>query len=150
MYSKADRLQAQLPLHEQNVEGPVVFFDGECNLCNGAVNYLIDHDHTGTLKFASLQSNLGQQLLKKLKLDASEFSTMLFWENGYVYLRATAALKMAKYLGWRGLFLQIGWIFPGSLRDLVYNFVANNRYKWFGKRDSCRMPTPDLQTRFLD
>ena len=126
----------------------VVFFDGVCNLCNGAVNFLIDHDTRKRLRFASLQSPEAEALLKPFSLPPG-LDSIVFLEDGRVHTRSTAVLRISRHLSgaWRlgGLLL----IVPAFLRDGVYNWVAANRYRWFGKRDSCRIPTPELRDRFL-
>jgi len=127
----------------------VILFDGVCNLCNGAVNFIIDRDTDNLFKFASLQSTYGQQYLANNDLPADEFDSIVFQQGNKVFTRSTAALKIARKMS--GLWpLCYGFIIvPRFLRDAIYNFIANNRYKFFGKRDQCRVPTPDLKEKFL-
>jgi predicted DCC family thiol-disulfide oxidoreductase YuxK len=136
-------LQAQIRGHG------VVLFDGVCNLCNGAVNFVIDRDPEGYFKFAALQSDEGQDLLDAVGAADTGLSSIILVEEGKVYRQSTAALRIARRLSgaWPLLYLFI--VVPRPLRDLVYDWIANNRYDWFGKRDQCRIPTPDLQARFL-
>jgi predicted DCC family thiol-disulfide oxidoreductase YuxK len=129
---------------------PIVLFDGVCNLCNGSVLFLIKKDKKNLLRFASLQSSVGQEILQKFNLPTTEFNSFVLVANERVYLRSSAALKAASYLGGSWLFFQIFWIVPKFVRDLVYDFIAKNRYKWFGKKSECMMPTPELKARFLD
>jgi predicted DCC family thiol-disulfide oxidoreductase YuxK len=129
---------------------PIVLFDGVCNLCNGSVLFLIKKDKKNLLRFASLQSSVGQEILQKFNLPTTEFNSFVLVANERVYLRSSAALKTASYLGGLWLFFQIFWIVPKFVRDLVYDFIAKNRYKWFGKKSECMMPTPELKARFLD
>ncbi len=127
----------------------VVLFDGVCNLCNGIVNFLIDADHRKRLKFASLQSETGQQILMRFGMDTADFDTFVFYSKGHIYTRSRAALEVARELGgmWRLAYGAI--IIPPLLRDGIYRLIAANRYRCFGKRDACRMPTPELKARFL-
>lgn len=127
----------------------LILFDGVCNLCNGAVNFVIDHDKNNTFRFTSLQSEIGQQILAANQLNSSEFDSFILVKNGKILQKSTAALTVATQLGgfWKllGLFL----VFPTGLRDFFYDFIAKNRYRWFGKAESCRMPTPELRSKFL-
>ena len=133
-----------------DIKYPVILFDGVCNLCNSAVQYVIKHDAQKQFQFASLQSNFGQQVLAKYNLSNTNFNSFILLKNGKVYQKSTAALLVAKQLsgviGWLYLFR----IVPIFMRDGVYNIVAKNRYKWFGKQDACWLPTPQLKDRFLD
>ncbi len=128
---------------------PIILFDGVCNLCNGSVQYVLKHDKKKLFRFASLQSDSGQQLLKKYKLPYNNFNSFVLLQNEKAYLKSTAALMVAKQL--RG-FTQILYAFiivPTFIRDAVYNLISKNRYKWFGKKESCMVPTTELQSRFL-
>lgn len=129
--------------------GPVILFDGICNFCNGAVNFTIKRDKYKTIKFAALQSDTGQALLKQYGLPVNFISSFLFIENGKVYNRSTAALRVCRYLkgGWPLCYGLI--IVPAFIRNAVYDFIAKNRYKWFGQKDECMVPTPDVRARFL-
>ncbi|MEM1094448.1 MAG: thiol-disulfide oxidoreductase DCC family protein [Bacteroidota bacterium] len=127
----------------------IVLFDGVCNLCNTSVNYIIDHDPEGYFKVASLQSDAAQALLANHALPADYLDSLVLVENGEVYMRSTAALRIARRLDGAVRLLAIFTAIPEPLRDVVYAWVARNRYRWFGKRDTCRMPTPELQGRFL-
>jgi predicted DCC family thiol-disulfide oxidoreductase YuxK len=127
----------------------VVLFDGVCNLCNGIVNFLIDADHQKRLKFASLQSETGQLILMRFGMDTADFDTFVFYSKGRTYTRSRAALEVARELGGMWQLAYAAIIIPPLLRDGIYRWIAANRYRWFGKRDTCRMPTPELKTRFL-
>lgn len=129
---------------------PVVLFDGVCNLCNSSVNFLMDKDKKGVLRFASLQSEAGQALLKAHGLSTEGFNSMVLVANGKVYHRSSAALRTAKYLPGIWSLGQIFLIVPAFLRDKVYNLIARNRYRWFGKTEQCRLPTPEERARFLE
>ena len=129
---------------------PVVLFDGVCNLCNATVNFLIDRDPDGVFRFGALQSEAARPLLHRHGLSATELSSVVLIEDGHVYTRSTAALRIARRLPGLWPLLQVFYAVPTPLRDLVYDVIARNRYRWFGKRDACRVPTPDLRARFLD
>lgn len=128
---------------------PVILFDGYCNLCNSSINYIIDHDPDAYFKLGSLQSDEAKIYLDKYDVDKNEFKTVVLIENRTVYTRSTAALKIAKRLNGPVKLLWIFIILPRFIRDPVYNCVARNRYKWFGKREQCRVATPELKSRFL-
>ncbi|WP_247232386.1 thiol-disulfide oxidoreductase DCC family protein [Telluribacter sp. SYSU D00476] len=127
----------------------IVFFDGVCNLCNGAVNFLIDHDAKQRLRFASLQSEAGQAVLQKYGLPQHQYESFLLLKGDRLYQKSDAALEVARLLGgmWTGFY--VFKLVPRFLRDAVYSWVARNRYRWFGKNSSCRMPTPELRGRFV-
>ncbi len=131
------------------MDRPVILFDGVCNLCNGAVQFIIRHDKKNRFLFTSLQSDAGQKLLQQYKYPAGELNSFVLIDNG-VYLKSTAALLVAKSLnGW--LPLLYGFIIlPKFIRDSVYNFIAKNRYKWFGKKEECMIPAPGLKEKFLN
>jgi predicted DCC family thiol-disulfide oxidoreductase YuxK len=128
---------------------PVILFDGVCNLCNGAVQYIIKHDAAALFKFASLQSETGQQLLKTHGLQQTDFNSFVLIQNNKAFTKSAAALMVSKKLNGPVKLLG-GFIFvPSFIRDGIYNFIARNRYKWFGKKESCMLPTPALESRFL-
>lgn len=128
---------------------PIVLFDGVCNLCNSSVQFFIRNDKKNVLRFASLQSEAGQTLLQKFNLPTNEFNSFVLIVDDQVYLRSSAALKVISYLGGFWKILQIFWIVPRFMRDGVYNTLAKNRYKWFGKKTECMIPTPELKAKFL-
>lgn len=127
---------------------PILFFDGVCNLCNAAVTFVIERDTKAHFLFASLQSEMGRNVLKQLGRSPEQFDSFILWENGRFYERSTAALRVARHLsgGWPLLYGFM--IVPKPLRDAAYSFIARNRYRWFGKRDACMIPTPELKARF--
>jgi predicted DCC family thiol-disulfide oxidoreductase YuxK len=127
---------------------PIIFFDGVCNLCNRSVQFVIKKDRDKKFRFASLQSQAGQEILQQYKLSQSDFNSFILFEDGQLYTRSTAALRVLSQLkGWRWS-RALQWV-PRFVRDGVYNLVARNRYKWFGKQESCMIPSPDLVSRFL-
>ena len=130
-------------------EKPLLLFDGVCNLCNSSVQFIIRHDPEQKFLFASLQSDKGQEILKELGLNAKEFNSLILIENGKAYMRSTGALRIARHLSGLWKFLYIFIIIPSFIRDFLYNFVAHNRYRFFGKKDHCMIPTPELKARFL-
>lgn len=127
---------------------PVVLFDGVCNLCNGTINFLIDRDPRARLRFAALQSEAGRALLADLE-HPSNLDTFLLVEGSRLSERSSAALRVVRYLPWYWQPLRALWLVPKPLRDAVYRWVARNRYRWFGTREACRVPTPALRARFL-
>jgi len=131
-------------------EERIILFDGVCNFCNGAVNFVIKRDKKGLVKFAPLQTEHGKQLLEQYNLPALDMQSFVFIEKGKAYLRSTAALKVCRHLDalWP---LCYGFIIvPRFIRDGLYNWIAKNRYKWFGQKDSCMIPSPSIRARFLD
>ena len=130
-------------------EQAVILFDGVCNLCTGSVQFILKRDKEKKFLFASLQSNFGQELLKKFELPTNTFNSFVLYQDGKIFTRSTAALKMFQQLK-RWKWVKIFWIVPKFIRDAVYNLIAKNRYKWFGKKNECWLPTPELKARFLD
>lgn len=128
----------------------IVLFDGICNLCNGAVQFAIRHDRYNRLLFAALQSDTGMELVRQRAIDTSRVDSIIFIEPGLAYYtESEAALKIGIEFGGAWKLLQIlEWI-PKTLRDPLYRWVANNRYAWFGKKDQCMVPNPELLSKFL-
>ncbi len=129
---------------------PVILFDGVCNFCNSAVNFTLKRNKKADIRFAPLQSETGQKLLKEYNLPVNDMESFVFIENGKAYQRSTAALKVCRHL--RSLWpLSYGLIIvPRFIRDGIYDWVAKNRYKWFGRQESCMIPTPEVRARFLN
>ena len=127
----------------------IVLFDGVCNFCNGSVNFMIEHDRAGYFKFAPLQSAIGEDLVAKHGIDTAETDSVILIEDNNAYTHSTAALKIARHLdgiwSWAHAFIVI----PRVLRDPFYKAFAKHRYRLFGKRDACMMPTPEIKARFL-
>ena len=127
----------------------IILFDGVCNLCNNAVNYVIKRDKKDRFRFAAFQEEAGQRLIVKHNINTSKTDSIVMIDGDKVYVRSTAALGIAKYLG-GGYSLFYGFmIIPNFVRNWVYDYVARNRYKWYGKKDSCMIPTPELRSKFL-
>lgn len=128
---------------------PIILFDGICNLCDGAVQFVIKHDPENQFLFASLQSEAGQRLLKQYKLSVENFNSFILIQDEKVYNKSTGALKVARQIKGVWSWLYIFIIIPAFIRDTVYTWIAQNRYKWFGKKEACMIPTPELKARFL-
>lgn len=128
----------------------VIFFDGVCNLCNSSVNFIIDRDSNRYFRYAALQSEAGQRFLNKHGLSATDFDSIVLYDGANVYQKSTAALRIAKKLDGIYPVLYAFIVIPVKIRDFFYTFIANNRYKWFGRREECRIPTPELKRLFLD
>lgn len=132
---------------------PIILFDGVCNLCNSAVQWVIEHDKDRRFHFASLQSDAARRELEKVlgraEIDALPDSIVLLDSDG-VHTRSAAALRIARRLGRPFTLLGLGTVLPRPIRDAIYGLIARNRYRWFGRRDSCTTPSPDSAARFLD
>ena len=129
---------------------PVIIFDGVCNFCNSWVNFVIDHDPKAYFSFAPNQTNAAKEILNAHGIDANSVETVYFWINGKLYHKSTAALQVGTKMGFPYSLSAILLIIPKFFRDFCYDIIARNRYNWFGKSDSCRMPTADLEARFLN
>ncbi len=127
----------------------IVLFDGVCNFCNGAVNFIIRHDHAGRFNFAPLQSESGKRLKAEHSIP-SDTDSLVLVEDGMAFTHSTGALRIAKGMGGIWQFAYVFVIIPKPIRDWCYRSFARNRYKWFGKKDVCMIPTPDVRERFLD
>ena len=128
---------------------PILLFDGHCNLCNAWVKFIVKRDSAGTIRFASLQSGAGRRLLEEHKIDENYIESLVFFEEERFCVSSNAALRTLSYLdSWQKHLIFLA-VVPRSLRDLVYRFIARNRYKWFGRREQCMIPTPELRGRFL-
>jgi predicted DCC family thiol-disulfide oxidoreductase YuxK len=128
---------------------PILLFDGHCNLCNAWVQFIVKRDSAGTIRFASLQSETGRRLLEEHKIDENYIESLVFLEGERFSVSSNAALRTLSYLdSWQKHVIILA-VVPRSLRDCVYRFIARNRYKWFGRREQCMVPTPELQERFL-
>jgi len=126
-----------------------VLFDGECNLCNGAVQFVLRRDPKARFRFASLQSAAGRAVLAATRHGTLPDSIVLV-HDGRVLVKSAAALAIARGLRWPWPLLTVFWLVPYPVRDLVYDWVARHRHRWFGRRQECWVPTPALRERFLD
>ncbi len=127
----------------------VILFDGVCNLCNSSVQFAIQRDPTGRFNYAALQSAEGQRLLKEHALPLNELYSIVLIKEGKAYQRSRAALEVARGLNGLWPLLYVFIIIPPFIRNGIYNWIARNRYRWFGKKDECMIPTPELKSRFL-
>ncbi|MEN9548124.1 MAG: hypothetical protein RIR12_715 [Bacteroidota bacterium] len=128
---------------------PVLLFDGVCNYCNKMVNFAIRNDKKGKIKFAPLQSSAGEKLRQAFNISPAS-DTIILIENGKAFIYATAAIRVCRYLDWPAKMLFWLIIFPSFLTQPVYKWIARNRYKWFGRKDSCMIPAPGIKNRFLN
>ena len=129
---------------------PLVLFDGECNLCNGAVQFVLRRDPKGRFRFASLQSAAGRAVLEATGNRATLPDSIALVHDGRVLVKSAAALAIARGLRWPWPLLAVFWLAPYPVRDLVYDWVARHRHRWFGRRQECWVPKPALRERFLD
>lgn len=142
-------------------DAPVILFDGMCNFCDFAVHFIIDHERTSTLKFASIQSEAAAKLLERAASTekaraltqglrgGGDPNSVVLIERGHIYTHSTAGLRVARYLRWPWSWFGAFVVVPRPLRDLLYRWFARHRYQWFGKTEACRVPTPELRARFL-
>jgi predicted DCC family thiol-disulfide oxidoreductase YuxK len=128
----------------------VVLFDGVCNLCTGAVQFIIKRDPEAYFRFCSLQSEVGRQLMLQYHINPDAMDTFVLLLDARCFTKSDAALRIAGKLSGVWPLLSIFWVVPRPLRNWCYDFVARHRYKWFGKKDRCMLPTPDLMSRFVD
>ena len=128
----------------------LILFDGVCNLCDASVQYVIKHDKNDRFRYAALQSEVGQQILKKYNIDRSKMDSILLYtpDKGITY-KSTAALQIASQLGFPRNLMSVFLIVPAVIRNWVYDYIAKNRYKWYGKKEECMIPTPELKSKFL-
>ena len=129
----------------------IILFDGVCNLCEASVQYVIKHDKKDIFRFVALQSDLGQKILNHIGINPAHIDSIVLYQPGVAYFyKSTAAIEIAK--GLSGIFsvASVFRILPSGLRDTIYDYVAANRYKWYGKKDNCLLPTPELMSKFLE
>lgn len=135
----------QLPKNKE-----IILFDGVCNLCNGAVLFIIKRDRDDVFRFVSLQSELGKDIIRYIGVDVSKIDSIVWYKPGEAYYyKSDAALMIINHFGGIWSLLNVLKIIPTFLRNLLYDFIAKNRYNWFGKKESCMVPTPELQQKFL-
>jgi predicted DCC family thiol-disulfide oxidoreductase YuxK len=127
----------------------LIFFDGVCNFCNSSVNFIIKRDNKNYFRFSPLQSEFSKNILNKNNISTVNYESIILFENEKIYLKSTAAIKIAKHLRgfWKLTFILI--IIPPFIRDFFYDIISKNRYKWFGKRDMCMVPTTEIKEKFL-
>ncbi|MFD1851131.1 thiol-disulfide oxidoreductase DCC family protein [Oceanobacillus bengalensis] len=126
----------------------IILFDGECNLCDSSVRFIINRDKGASFTFASLQSEIGKELLERFGV-SKEMDSFVLLTNGKYYDKSTAALRVCAHLSGMWKLLSLFLIVPRPIRDYLYTIIASNRYKWFGKKENCMIPTPEIRKRFL-
>ena len=136
-------MQNSIPQNTQ-----LILFDGVCNFCNASINFIIDHDPEKYFKFAPLQSDLGQSILTQFGKNTQDFDSVILLKDNQLYQKSEAALEITKHLsgGWK--YLSVFGVLPTFLLNFFYDIIAKNRYRIFGKTETCRMPTPELKERF--
>lgn len=143
---KNKKMLEELPKHKK-----IILFDGVCNLCDSFVQFVIRHDSKDVFRFVALQSDLGQKILKHIGIDQKQIDSIILYEPGVAYYyKSGAALEIAKSLGG---FFHLGTVFkiiPAGLRNLLYDYIARNRYKWYGKKAACLLPTADIKAKFIE
>jgi len=127
----------------------VLLFDGVCNLCNGSIQFIVKRDPTAKIHFASLQSDIAKSILRKHQLPVEHLHSVVFIQDGVAHTQSAAGLHVLKMLGFPWSILYVFIILPKGFRDRVYDWIAANRYRWFGKQESCMMPDAELGKRFL-
>ena len=134
-----------IPKHNQ-----LVLFDGVCNLCNSSIQYIIRHDNKNVFLFAALQSDVGRKIIKEYNIDPLKTDSILLYipEKG-ITTKSTAVLKITKHLGFPISLMRCFLILPAFFRNLIYDLIARNRYNWFGKKEHCMIPTPELKSKFI-
>ncbi|WP_372508219.1 thiol-disulfide oxidoreductase DCC family protein [Flavobacterium terrisoli] len=129
----------------------IILFDGVCNLCNASVQFVIKHDKKDIFRFVALQSALGQKIIEHIGIDPKHTDSFVLYEpTKAYYYKAEAALKAVNEFGGVYSLLQIFHIFPKFISNAVYDYIARNRYKWYGRQESCMIPTPELKDKFLE
>lgn len=139
-------MNLSIPKHKK-----LILFDGVCNLCNYSVQFVIKHDKQNRFIFTAIQSNAGKTILKKVNIDTTQIDSILLFnpENNTIDYKSSAALKIAMTLGFPTNALSVFFIIPPFIRNSVYDIIAKNRYKWYGKKEACMIPTPELKNKFL-
>lgn len=128
----------------------IILFDGVCNLCDSTVQFLIRHDKKDVFRFVALQSEIGQEIIKHIGVDTAKTDSIILYEPGKAYYyKAEAALNIASALGGIYGLMGIFKVLPTGFCNMIYDYVARNRYKWYGKKDACMIPTPELKAKFL-
>jgi predicted DCC family thiol-disulfide oxidoreductase YuxK len=129
----------------------IILFDGVCNLCDAAMQFIINHDKKDTFRFVSLQSDLGKKIITHLGIDSTKIDSIVLYEPGQAYYyKSQAALKIANELGGIYALFHIAAILPKSILNLIYDYIAKNRYKWYGRKESCMVPSPEVSAKFLE
>ena len=128
----------------------LVIFDGVCNFCIGSVHFILRHERGPVLTFAPVQTGTGTRMVRELGLDPGDAKTFVLVEDGKAYTRSSAAIRVARYLRWPWRALAAIRVIPRPLRDWAYNRVVVNRYRWFGRSETCMVPPPEIRRRFIE
>lgn len=129
----------------------IILFDGVCNLCDSAVQMIIKHDTEDIFRFVALKSDLGQKIIQHLGIDVQKIDSIILYQPGFAYyFKSEAALEIAKNLGGIFYFATLFSILPTSFNNYIYDYIAKNRYKWYGKKEACLIPTKEMQAKFLE
>jgi len=129
----------------------LVLFDGICNLCNSSIQYIIKHDKKEVFMFATLQGDKGQEIVKQFNIDTNKVDSIILYTNDKgIKTKSSAGLAIVSKLGFPTNLATVFYIIPVFIRNFFYDYIAKNRYKWYGKKESCMIPTPELQERFLN
>jgi predicted DCC family thiol-disulfide oxidoreductase YuxK len=137
-------------MSQATAEHPIILFDGECNLCNASVDLVMRNDADAVFRFGSLQSEAAERILEPYGRDPDLLGSIILVETDGVYRESAAALRIARRMDGAWPLLYVFIIVPPFIRDAVYRWIARNRYRWFGKRDTCRLPTPEERDRFIE
>jgi predicted DCC family thiol-disulfide oxidoreductase YuxK len=137
-------------ISDDDKEGPIILFDGVCNLCNRSIQFVIKHDKNHVFRFASLQGEFGKKVVKNFHLTQQNYDSFLLLQKGKIYQKSTGALMVAKQFSgaWKMVYLLI--VVPSFIRNAIYSLISNNRYRWFGKKQVCWLPKPEDKKRFLN
>ena len=138
-----------MPTSQPSTVHPILLFDGVCNLCNDSVQWVIRHDPGAKFRFVSLQSEKGQELLRAHNLPTNELNTVVLIDGEKAFTRSDVPLRIFGKIGGGWPLMAALRIVPRFIRDAVYDWIARNRYRWFGKKEACWLPTPELKSRFL-
>ena len=128
----------------------LILFDGVCNLCSAVVQFVIRHDPAAKFRFAAIQSRVGEEIFESHGLDPADLQTFVFIADGRMFLRSDAAIEVVSRFGGAWSLLRVFRLVPKALRDSIYSLIARNRYRWFGRKEVCMVPTAEIQERFLD
>ena len=147
LHSNLDKLE----MKKLAVDKKIILFDGVCNLCSSAVQFIIENDKKDIFRFVSLQSDLGQEITTYLGISSADLDSIILYQPGYAYYyKSQAVFEIAKELGGIYSISTIFSILPSSITDSVYDYIAKNRYKWYGKKEFCMIPTNDIKAKFLE
>jgi predicted DCC family thiol-disulfide oxidoreductase YuxK len=134
---------------ERHVPDNLVLFDGVCNLCSALVQFVIRHDPAAKFRFAAIQSEIGREIFQSHGLDPADLQTFVFVADGRMFVRSDAAIEVVSRFGGAWRILRVFRFVPRVVRDSIYTIVARNRYRWFGRKEVCMVPTPEIKERFL-